>query len=381
MNHTDRDRPLEALRGLAAMTVLLWHVMLGFFPDRSGIFPGSPMDRVLTGEVWFGLINGSAAVILFFTLSGYVLTRRYCLDRDDRLLLRGAVKRWPRLLGPVLASVLISWALFRLDLYAFEAAAEITGSPWLAKFAYAYATPFQPDLGEAVMQGALLTFMRGDSFYNSSLWTMRYEFFGSFGVFIAAFVATRCRIRPVRAAWIAACGAVAIAVSPNFVPFVVGLALAMALPRERKAIPLPVAMVLIAAAIVLMGYSAGAGGVFAFASALPASAATAVYIHTVAAAALMVAVHHAGPVREALSGTWAEAVGDLSFPLYLVHVLVLCSAGSWLCVTTAGYAPHEAARWAGAAATVVVSIVAALPLIAFNGWWLARVNAAAARFV
>jgi peptidoglycan/LPS O-acetylase OafA/YrhL len=36
-----KDIPLEALRGLAAITVLLWHTMLGFFPQRISTRAGS----------------------------------------------------------------------------------------------------------------------------------------------------------------------------------------------------------------------------------------------------------------------------------------------------------------------------------------------------
>src|ERR1700728_2842757 len=105
-----KDLPLEALRGLAAIAVLLWHSMLGFFPQWSGIFPDRwPPEAALSGQVWYGLIYGTAAVTLFFVLSGFVLTRRFLMNGDQQIILRGAIKRWPRLAGPVLVTVLASW--------------------------------------------------------------------------------------------------------------------------------------------------------------------------------------------------------------------------------------------------------------------------------
>ena len=165
--------------------------MLGFFPASSGIFPNFPVEQSLAGQPWFGLLNGGAAVKFFFVLSGYVLTRHYFQTRDDLSIARGVVKRWPRMAVPVIAAVLMSWALFALDLYRFTNVAPITGSDWLYKFAFAYQTPFVPDFWEALMQGAFLTFFRGDSHYDSSLWTMRIELIGSYVAFGLALVLVR----------------------------------------------------------------------------------------------------------------------------------------------------------------------------------------------
>ena len=136
-----------------------------------------------TRSILVGLVNGPAAVTFFFVLSGFVLTRRYFKTGDVTIIARSAVKRWPRLAGPVLLTVLASWALFAAGLYCFQNAAGIIGSPWLEKFAFAYDTPFIPSFRDALEQGAFFTLFRGDCYYDSSLWTMRYELIGSFMAF------------------------------------------------------------------------------------------------------------------------------------------------------------------------------------------------------
>src|SRR2546423_4582644 len=55
---------LEALRGVAAVMVAVWHTF--------AIFPGNGLQAA-TIEWIRRLINGNAAVTLFFVLSGYVL--------------------------------------------------------------------------------------------------------------------------------------------------------------------------------------------------------------------------------------------------------------------------------------------------------------------
>ena len=148
--------PRAGRRGVAALVVVIWHVCKGFFPHS--------IDSQISGQSWQGsplfvFMNGRAAVTLFFVLSGYVLSRRYFESGDNRILLKGAVKRWPRLMGPVLLVVLESYVLFKLDLYRFEQAGTISGSPWLIKFANAYDIKPQIQLWDALWQGAFLTFL------------------------------------------------------------------------------------------------------------------------------------------------------------------------------------------------------------------------------
>jgi peptidoglycan/LPS O-acetylase OafA/YrhL len=69
-----------------------------------------------------------------------------------------------------------------------------------------------------------------------------------------------------------------------------------------------------------------------------------------------------------LSGKAARFLGDLSFPLYLVHVPVICSLGSWVLLASGSAA-------LGAAAAMLGSILAALPLMTFNNWWVQALGA------
>src|SRR3954452_14928711 len=87
---------LEALRGIAAIIVLVHHFMLGFTPRFHGLlYPDQPLS--LLGTPVFALINGSAAVVIFFVLSGFVLTVGLFKSRSLRGALISTVKRWPRL--------------------------------------------------------------------------------------------------------------------------------------------------------------------------------------------------------------------------------------------------------------------------------------------
>src|SRR5215210_4811056 len=91
---------LEAARGVAAVVVLVHHVLIAFFPRFHGLrFPDETVS--MYGTPLFALINGSAAVVVFFVLSGFVLTKEIFEKRSTTKLLISAVKRWPRLVPSV----------------------------------------------------------------------------------------------------------------------------------------------------------------------------------------------------------------------------------------------------------------------------------------
>lgn len=378
---TNKDLPLEALCGLAAISVLLWHSILGFFPGWTGRYTDRwPSDMAMNGQIWYGAVNGAAAVTLFFVLSGFVLTRRFLITGDQKIILRGAVKRWPRLAGPVLVSVLISWLLFSFAAYRFSDAGAATGSPWLATFANGFEPPFEPRFWDAVRQGAFMTFFRGDSYYNSSLWTMRYEFVGSFIAFGLALLIglTPRRAHYVRMWLIGMVFVLCYLASPHYAAFPAGVALAAFLPDRRSALPGPAVSIMFLAAFYLSGFTGAQTGAFVLAArlfgSLPASE---VLVHILASVLIIAAIEFApDSFRRMFSGRFAHLLGALSFPLYLIHVLVLCSLGSAMLIWAETWPGTFYASAIAVAATVVGSVLAAIPLMLFNERWVGAVNSA-----
>lgn len=373
-----KDIPLEALRGIAAIVVVLNHSIVAFLPKYYGFGPipvGGPQS--LQGNLGYVFINGAAAVCLFFVLSGYVLTRRYCITGDTRILMKGAVKRWPRLMGPVFAAVLFSYTLFYFHLYHYEQASARSGSAWLSFFGDAFFRLFAPavttaaiHLRGAVEQGAFFVFFRGDAMYDSSLWTMRPEFLGSLIAFGAAPILLEAR----KSSNLVTIGLTAMLVvllhfaDPNLEAFPIGAAMAVLLPRQA-ALPRMAAYPLLLLALYLLGYPGQAVGAYAWFAGLKALGMPATDPMVLGAALLIGTFETFPPVRRHFSGRLPAILGELSFPVYLVHVLIICSAGS------AMYLRYGAP--AAIATVFIVTLIVALPLVWFNNWWVARVNAAA----
>jgi peptidoglycan/LPS O-acetylase OafA/YrhL len=375
MAKDNKDASLEALRGIAAIIVVFGHSMMGFFPASSGFFTYFPLEQSLVGQPWFGLLNGSAAVGFFFVLSGFVLTRQYFKKRNDLSIVRGVVKRWPRLVVPVITTVLMSWALFALDLYRFTNVAPITNSAWLYYFAFAYQTPFVPDFWGAIMQGGFLTFFRGDSYYDSSLWTMRIELIGSYIAFALALVLVRLSAASVWVAIILVTFVVLLChyVSPYFVAFPAGVALAFFLVRWPFVMPFWLPAILLLFSGYLAGYSGHPIGAYQPFASLSLETVPSMYVYIFASVVAITAVEAWVGGRQVLQNFFFLFIGEISFPLYLVHVPVLCSAGCWAFLVAQSY-NAQWASWIGAAVTFVGSFIAAVPLMLLNRVWLAALN-------
>ena len=102
--------------------------------------PSIPVPRAISArrrspksarsQFWFVAVHGAGAVAFFFVLSGFVLTRLSLTTGRTDILVRGLIKRWPRLAGPALIAVLGSWLLFAVDGYFYAPAAALSGSSW-----------------------------------------------------------------------------------------------------------------------------------------------------------------------------------------------------------------------------------------------------------
>jgi len=363
-----KDIALEAIRGIAALSVLLWHCCLGFLPEYVGVVTKHDGISSWQGSPFFFLINGTAAVSLFFVLSGYILTRRYFLSGDTKLLARGALKRWPRLMGPVLLTVLVSYLFFKFGWYFFQKAGPIANTPFLAKFVWNAETPFPISFCGALLQSSFFTFFRGDSFYNSSLWTMQLELIGSFVVFgMAPMIWEAKKISTSAVLFLTGCIIlIAHFTKPDLVAFPVGVAMAALLPRNKGFSVNFITILLLLIALYLLGTSSKRIGIYQPINWIDPSQKMTTYFYIFGAALLIGLIKVVPAWHHFLSGSFWKWLGEFSFPIYLIHIVVICSLG---CLVYLHY---------GRASAIAVSLLAtpfaALPLLFFNRFWVSQLN-------
>ncbi|MFJ7729607.1 acyltransferase family protein, partial [Neobacillus sp. NPDC097160] len=162
---------LDGLRGLAAFIVVIHHYTNGFYPAYGG-------NEIAKSPISI-LYDGNFSVCVFFVLSGFVLSGKYFKTKNPEVLIASATKRYFRLLFPVMFSIFLAYVFLRMNLFSYkDEVAGITGSGWLASF-----YNFDANFVEMLKQGLYKVFLFGEASYNTNLWTIYLEFFGSFLTF------------------------------------------------------------------------------------------------------------------------------------------------------------------------------------------------------
>lgn len=174
----------ESIRGLACLAVVFSHLSLSFIPylhrfDVNDIANNSFIYAIHHSPFAFWY-SGTAAVFIFFVLSGYVLS--YALCKSPELILTKlknmCIKRYPRLMIPALISCVIIWAVFN----SIKIDSHHVGG-WLQ----AYVTQ-DFSLKTAIYEGTIGSFLFAESSINWVLWTMTIELFGSFTLFFLIYI-------------------------------------------------------------------------------------------------------------------------------------------------------------------------------------------------
>lgn len=358
--------PLEGLRGIAAVVVMLGHIVRGLVPPGPGAL--DVLNRV---HHW--VLNGGAAVSVFFVLSGLILSLPFAKDRSLMRVGVALLKRWPRLAALTTIACLFSWLMILVSQDAHEQAAAVTGNYWMASHFNAPLRGYDTSLVAALNDGLWGVFLFGDVRFDSPLWTMRIELFGSFGIYLVAPVLFWLKRWPLR---LAAIGGMMIAVGTSpplayFSDFLVGAILAMLFAEGR----MPhfsnwKAAVMAVAGIYLFCFSAEEARLLYAPLKVVIPSKEAAHFAWDLSAALIIAVLFGSPVlSRVFSKNWAVRLGELSFPLYVLHVPVMLSAGALTFVGTAAALGVTGAVLLAGAVTVVLTMICSLPLAWVDEAW------------
>ena len=359
----------DGLRGIGALIVLLTHLSVSLYPsltsgqdDLSGVhlfthFARSPLDL---------LTSGNFAVAIFFVLSGYVMSLLACHSRHSLLGL--SLRRYIRLAGPSAASCMLSAALLLAGLYYNQRVAALTDSSWLRQW-----FDFPASLPSALSEGLIGIFTVPNSIYNANLWTMYTELWGSLAIFLLH------RAIPPRLfglALILAMAGIAFVYFRQFGFFCIFDGAASYLiydilhTENAKRWLQPMTLLhrpAIAMPAVIIGLYFGSYpdfGVFNDPGVLyrwlRATSTLWVYgYHALGAVLVVHYVHRAPSFRTILGSRPFLYLGEISFPLYLVQLPIICSFGAWLISGLHAKMPYNAMAVTVAAATIISSFAVA----------------------
>ena len=307
---------LDGMRGWASLMVVFSHLLPCFLAITTPAYRQPYLTFIS---------DGTLAVYIFFVLSGFALSIRFLQTANPRIPVELALRRYPRLTLPIFASSAIAFALMKLHLF-YNAAAAIPAhsEDWLGSF-----YRFDAGLLHFLQFSLYNVFFHYDvaKSYNQVLWTMSVEFYGSMLVFLL------CLIFPyLRGPWIVLGTLAAVMTLANspMLPFVLGMAIALGFETKarktrdsgRGALAASLALILATAAystISLNGFPTVHD--IEVRATLPS---------TIFAAVLVFGVSISAQVRGFFSNAFSRYLGSSSFPLYLTHLLVICSFASYV---------------------------------------------------
>lgn len=304
---------LDGIRGWAALSVVVYHVYWECFGQ---LFPAFT-------NIWTsGFMNGPFAVCLFFVVSGAALSAPFYARPDRRFVLRSAMKRYPRLMLPIAAANAIAFLLYQLDLMqGVEASVLLERETWEGLNSGAVPT-LENVVGFAVSD--VFAGPKRDANILPFLWTMPIEMIGSMLLFV--FLACYEEIgRKIRVSWIL--GGLLLVIFPYLAAFVLGSIIARNKVHGSKIAFIENGVVKVLA----INFAV----VFLFTESyfqIPMKTTLEV---TAAFFVCYYAVNTDVSVAF-LSGRLSRFLGKISFPLYLLHYLVIGTVLSQLVILQGG---------------------------------------------
>ena len=173
---------MDGLKAVAAILVFNIHFLNAYY---SGIYTLDSADfHTASGVEWFigatpfNLVYaGKLGARFFLGISAFLIVRNYYMFHNNSSpgrFLVNVLKRYLRLVIPILAVNLLIVPAMYLNLYQNVNAAQIIGSQ---EFFGVY-NQFAPNILEAVREAVYGCFVFGSNEYNGPLWFIQYEFLG-----------------------------------------------------------------------------------------------------------------------------------------------------------------------------------------------------------
>lgn len=303
---------LDSIRGWAAIDVMFFHAAHEIFAHKLPEF----------GTYWVPFLDGGFAVAIFFIISGEALSHGYFVKNDAETVRKLAIKRYVRLTIPVFVSCLIVLLLMKSHLVFSHDAALIVDSPdWLGRF-----LSFEPSIPSFLSYSLFGIYFTNpvETSYNPILWTMSVEMPGSLFVFLTLLVT---RNRAQRLAIFAFIAPFMLIFSPFMICFIFGMIFSemrVAGTFKRLAahpatnwvcgIALAGVAAILTVSPLLLGFEHEFNA----------------YRLSIAAAVFLFVIYSNNRLQTVFENRFSHFLGELSFPVYLVHLPIVVSLESFL---------------------------------------------------
>lgn len=325
-----RNRSVDGLRGIAAVSVMFAHFLTASSPYLLTSYYGdwlafdthsySIADNIFSFPLVSVFYNGLFAVQIFFVLSGFVLVNPGGGDYRYRVWLR-FLSRPIRLGLPIVVVSFFSYLIFLLGGYFNIPAGVASGSRWLST-SIGSSIPIAQGIPLVLYEG--LIFGKGDII--PQLWTLRVEFWGSMALLAVAALSGRRFLVIGIAALLVGCISLTGSDWHFFIAFPLGATLCF----------LPASSAIVATSMFFLGIFLGGfqdnHWLYSF---LPAQFENNRAVYSLFGAILVVQSVRSGFLSSALQSKAVQFLGMMSFGIYLIHFTVISTLWSWLYINYA----------------------------------------------
>ena len=170
----------DGIRGLAAITVILQHFLNAFFPKMNGpcLPDGAQGWQFMTYPMIRSIYAGNFSVHVFFVLSGIVVPFRYLVkgSKDITIIQSSLIRRPARLFFPILPLSFISYVMYMLNAYEISADIKFLG---IMNF-----KPKFRSFGQFLLDTFIGIWMSDGDTYIPQAWTLSYEMMGSILLYV-----------------------------------------------------------------------------------------------------------------------------------------------------------------------------------------------------
>jgi len=302
--------------------------------------------NLFSSAAWNFPTDGALAVHIFFVLSGFALSIGYVQSREIAVLQRLSVRRYVRLTIPIFAVTMLMYVLLKLGLVYSPRLSDLGVVGWLPQF-----YQFEPSFRDSIRFALFDVYFNYGAYptYNSNLWTMSPELFGSFFVFVLLALCGSMKLRAV--VYAAAIVLLWLRHQVVFLEFTFGVCLAelSVLPSIQRfrdsAMALAIALFAVGAVILA---SSNLRSLYGGPVVLP-----------MMALALVSAPVFSSRFAAVFEARLSAFLGRVSFPLYLVQLPVISSISSYAFITMTN---AQVPGWLVSVAVLAISVTVTIAL-------------------
>lgn len=344
---------IDGLKVLACLMIFNFHFINAFY---CGIYSLNPADfhvpgvEYLLGSTPLNLImGGKFGVRIFMTISGFFVGYRFFTTGDASSLGGGVIKKYFRLVLPIVVVNILIFAMMALGLYKNDEASILTG----CQVFFGNYNQFSPNLFAALKEAFVGCFVTGENHYNGPLWFIYYEFWGT--ILVAAILSL---LGKTKARYVAYVVGSILLIRTDFLPFILGAVVCDLTYAEPKWLAKLSGQKWLMTLLLILGFFLGSfppigeryeGTMYQF---FPAKV---LLFYIIGASMVLYALLHLEWPRKLLGNRVFVRFNKTSYGFYLLHFPIMCTFGCGLYLFLHGCVNYYLATLLVYVATFVVT--------------------------